>query len=77
MTLTLAGMVPSCCSLRVGVTVTSSRTVAGWSTTSTLPTVASVSATRHSAKPADRTISVTLPPAGETTENLPDASLVV
>jgi hypothetical protein len=37
----------------------------------------SVSARRHSAKPLDRTISVTLPPAGGATENLPDASLVV
>ena len=78
MTLTLAGMVPSCCSLRVGVTVTSSRRRAGWSTTSTLPAaIPCASDLRHSANPVARTISVTSPPAGRATENLPDASLVV
>ena len=78
MRLTLAGMLPSCCSLRVGVTVTSSRRRAGWSMTSTFPAAAgSASDVRHSANPAARTISVTPPPAGGATENRPAESLFV
>ena len=77
MTLTLAGIVPSCCSPRVGVTVTSSRIAAGCSVTSTFSAVAGTIACRQSANPGARTMSVTSPAAGGAIENRPDPSLVV
>ena len=65
MTLTLAGTSPSRCSVRVGVTVTDSKSVAGASTTSSAPFGGS--GCDFSAKPLARTTSVVAagPPSSE------------
>jgi hypothetical protein len=74
-TLTLAGTSPSRCSVRVGVTVTVSNSVAGSTTISIAPPEPDA-VTVFSAKPPARTTIVTSTPAAVSTGNRPSGPVV-
>src|SRR5439155_5350182 len=75
-TLTLAGVSPRRCSLRVGVTVTVSNNPAGARTTSMSPVCAAGTFSVFSAKPPARTITVTSPVSGASTVKRPSGPVV-
>jgi len=76
-TLTLAGVSPSRCSVRVGVTVTVSNRVAGSTITSMVLPADASDFSVFSAKPPARTMIVTSPAPGASTVNRPSGPVVV